>query len=434
MDRKSALRWLIDELPNFEGLGLIDAKVKNNLEIYCDSELQQVCAGGKLLKYFTLILSIIGSVLIAGGIILIFNYNWDMFSKSVRITIAFLPLMLALGLGIFTLMRNLPRAWREASAILTAAGIAVLIALLSQIYHTGGELYQFMTIVLYLSLPLIYIFNSFGLSALYGFGLFMTIPGFYFEQSRWNCLILLLLALPYLGYYLYKESMFTVKARYLALMYGAFIMVCFYRYNSAAVLFATAILFFYGGIRLKQRGESLPRNPWLQSAYLLLLILLAIGSSTRYFWGVERFPSNQPYTDWSHWIVYAMLNGAVLLMFIDDWRGKTVEAVRVSLLLWLVVVGLSAFGLWREAMVVLTNIYMGTLGAFLLARALRVKDLVTFNSGLMLCAVLIACRFFDSNIGILERALGFIILGIGCIAANLFFSRRLKLEVKNDQE
>ena len=48
-------------------------------------------------------------------------------------------------------------------------------------------------------------------------------------------------------------------------------------------------------------------------------------------------------------------------------------------------------------------------------------SLLIFNGGVITLGVLTACRFFDSDIGLLYRSIGFMVLGIGFLLANWLF-------------
>ena len=174
MSEQKHFRWLLDELPRLREQQIITAETENALRLHYSARI----APGR--NYFLLALGILGTVLIAAGIILIFNYNWDMLSKAQRIAVSFLPLLLGFAVSLFTLIRGRSQLWREASAILTAAGGAVAVALLSQIYQIHGQFFDYIALVLACALPLIYIFDSKGLAILYQaflFGLAHTTTG-----------------------------------------------------------------------------------------------------------------------------------------------------------------------------------------------------------------------------------------------------------------
>ena len=75
----------------------------------------------------------------------------------------------------------------------------------------------------------------------------------------------------------------------------------------------------------------------------------------------------------------------------------------------------------REWIKVAFNIYMAVYGIALIRKGIKSSSLLFFNVGAVTISVLIACRFFDSDIGLLARSIGFMLLGIGFLIGNWFF-------------
>ena len=250
MSEKKHVQWLLNELPGLRERGLIPAETETALRSYYGPKLE----GGR--NYFLLALGILGLALIAGGIVLIFNYNWDMLSQAEQTEISFLPLALGAGISIFTLIRGKSQLWREASAILTAVGGAVAVALLSQIYQLNGSLPDYMTLVLLTSLPLIFIFDSAGLAALYAFGMFGLIE-FYFDSAEWLHFLILFGIALWLILHLRKQSAYRVYARYLSLPVLLFVSIQYGGRGCAPLmLFTIAGLFLLLGCKLQDEDET----------------------------------------------------------------------------------------------------------------------------------------------------------------------------------
>jgi len=427
-EKSGMIRWFLEELPKLREGGVIDSATEENLQKHYRERL---AAAPSPQKYFLLALSIIGSVLIAGGIILLFNYNWDMFTKLTRIMIAFLPVTLGAALSIFTLATSRSQAWREGSAVLTAAGTAVAIALLSQIYHTGGTLSQFMTLVLLLALPLVYIFNSVSLATLYTVGLFMTLGSWY--EPAWLPMAFCLLAgiLPFAGWHLLREkSPYRIWMRYLAMGFAVFALIAFGgQYSSGLILFTVCAVFMLASMRSQDRWERMFRNPWLLASFFFLLVLLSIGTCT----GGRIFHLNR-YGETSNGILYFWLAEGwflllFILLFVRDYLLKQMSFQRLMMLVLILtaLLGtlLEAFEVDAIYMRLALIVYMGVFGVTLLMRGCRENSMFLFNGGLLMCALLIGLRFFDAEIGLQARAIGFIVLGLGFIGANVFFSRKL---------
>ena len=75
---------------------------------------------------------------------------------------------------------------------------------------------------------------------------------------------------------------------------------------------------------------------------------------------------------------------------------------------------------------IIYNVFMGFSGIVFIRNGFIDKSFEKFNIGSLMICVLVACRFFDDDIGLLYRSLGFILLGTGFVVANVIFARKAK--------
>lgn len=431
MSEQKHFRWLLDELPRLREQEIITAETETALRLHYSAKI----VPGR--NYFLLALGILGVALIAAGIILIFNYNWDMLSQAQQITLSFLPLLLGFAVSLFTLIRGKSQLWREASAILTAAGGAVAVALLSHIYQISGSLSDYMTLVLLTSLPLILIFDSAGLAAIYSFGMFSL---FRFEAltPEWLRLLILLGIAVWLILHLRKSSAFRVYARYLSLLVLFYLSIQYAGHGCAALmLFTIAGLFLLLACELADEGETFWRNPWFPATFLLLTVMLAIGAEAnnllrtgpeyhRVLGGgrppdlIERLVR--------FWIVEILFLIGLVWVIIRNFMKKKRDVFRVMIpLVMLFVLGCYVFRSVPETWIVCRvgmNCFMGAFGISLLFAGFRQKSLLVFNQGMMLCAVLFTLRFLSADLGLVVRGIGMIAAGLIVIGANVYLSRK----------
>jgi uncharacterized membrane protein len=192
--------------------------------------------------------------MIAGGIILFLNHNWDMFPKALRIGIAAIPLFCGVVISYFTILKDKGVLWREAAAVFTSAGAAVSAGVISQVYHIGGEFCDFMFMILLLSVLPLYLFRSIALATLYA--------GFTFSVSnwdphdKWRILLVALLLVPFLLYYLREKSPYKVWCRYLAILNA--IALFSISANAYAPLTAAIFIgiFMLGGVENDEKHEE----------------------------------------------------------------------------------------------------------------------------------------------------------------------------------
>ncbi|MHC4952040.1 MAG: DUF2157 domain-containing protein, partial [Planctomycetota bacterium] len=168
MAAKQKLQWLIREVEQLEEKAVIDAQSVLAIKNHYQPQLEK--GDNFANKVGVAILAAIGSLLIGGGIILVFAHNWQEFSRPVRALLAMLPVVVAVGLMCFCVVREKSRSWREASATLMTTAAISCFALICQTYYLGGKFSTFMFYVALMTclIPLI-------LPSLAGFILYLVI-------------------------------------------------------------------------------------------------------------------------------------------------------------------------------------------------------------------------------------------------------------------
>ncbi len=191
------------ELPELIKAGVINQETAERIEQYY---LQKKGSSNRLLIIF----SILGSILVGLGIILILAHNWDDLSRPIKTSFAFLPLIVGQILCAFTVVKKQESvAWRESTSIFLSLAIGASISLVGQIYHIPGNISSFLLTWVLLCLPMVYILRSSVTSLLYLIG----ITYYSCQISYWSYpsvesyeyWLLLLLVLPHY-YLLYKEK------------------------------------------------------------------------------------------------------------------------------------------------------------------------------------------------------------------------------------
>ena len=426
MSEKKHVRWLLDELPRLREQNLITAETENALREHYSVRLTSG------VNYFMLALGILGVALIGGGIILIFNYNWDMLSQAQQIGVSFLPLLLGLAVSLFTLIRGKSQLWREASAILTAAGGAVAVALLSQIYQIHGSLSDYMMLVLITSLPLIFIFDSTGLATLYSFGMFSLLDIFHQPLPELIHGVILCGILAYLVLNLRAASPYRTAARYLMIPVMLFTVLRCGGYCQALMLFTIAGFFLLAACELEDGEPSFWKNPWFPVSFVLMTVMLAVGAESDHTF--TGFSVGSRAKDVSQivwfWIPEGiLLSGCAAITSLNILRKKKdVIRMMVPVLVVLALIGflLSAakaqqyYLLFRVAM----NCFMGAFGISLICAGIRKGSLLVFNQGMLLCAVLFTLRFLSADLGLVVRGIGMIAAGLIIIGSNVYLTRK----------
>jgi len=162
--KDKTLPWLMKELPQWKEKGWITPEGAE--EIAQRISLRQRETKGPALKE---ILTAFGALLMGLGIILLFAYNWNLFSRLQKSGIAALPYLVSLYFGFKTLGKTFDSA--EGPALFQALTLGALLSMISQIYNLPGNPASLLLLWMLLSAPLIYLFRSRGVALLYGVAL-----------------------------------------------------------------------------------------------------------------------------------------------------------------------------------------------------------------------------------------------------------------------
>lgn len=416
-EKYNSIRWFLRELPYLRESEVIDDETLQKLRTHYIDRLS-LRKGPE--NYFALVLGIAGAMMLAAGAILAVAYNWDMLQNLNRMIISAVPLAVGFVWGIISLCRNNNRAEREGAALLTAAGVVTLMAVLSQIYHTGGDFGDFMVVILALTLPLVYIFNAIGLATLYVCGLFCIMDN---QFSPLWCAFGIAAFLPYLFYHLFSPTPYRSWSRYLACILAVFGMVSCGEYNPMFSCFSVATLGLLAGRELYERRIKMRRNPWMIPSFFFMLVLLCITSCD----GSEVFNTKKcsSLEIANYWI----FNGITLVMIIVSYMRRRLDIERFMTGLWLLLLVPGFFkqcSFLSEYANMTSCIYSVVFGILLLCRGLRRNHFTIFNGGMLLISSQFLVRFFSDDINSIYRAAAFIIVGLGFIAANIFFVRKIK--------
>ena len=416
-EKYNSIRWFLRELPHLREAGVVDSEAQQKLREYY---IERLSSRKGPQAYFVLMMGIVGAALLAAAAVLAVSYNWDMLPNLYRCIISAVPLGIGFIWGIVALCRNNNRAEREGAALVTAAGIVTLFAMLSQIYHTGGDFNDFMLLVLGFSLPLIYIFNAIALATFYVVGLFFII-GNTCSPLWYSAGIVAFL--PYLFYHLFSASPYRSWSRYLACVLAVFGMATCGKINPLFSCFSIATLGLLAGRELYERRTKLRRNPWMIPSFFFLLVLLCITSGD----GENKYMAHTS-CETPQIINYWVFNGITLVMIAVSYlrRRLDIERFMTGLLLLLLFPGFFAACSGCVHYVKITSfVYTLLFGILLLCRGFRRNHFTIFNGGMLLISSQFIVRFFADDISVLWRAAAFAAVGIAFVIANIFFARRM---------
>ena len=436
---RRAVRWLRGQLPELVAAGAISSGNADAIERYYEG------AEARRRNFGFVLLASVGSALVGAGIVLLIAHNWDELSRGVRTAIAFLPLLLAQALAVFVLLRrNESAPWREAVAVLDIGAVATAISLISQTYQIQGSFAEFLQTWLLLILPVVYIFRTTLGAIVYLGGAVLwrlnRVEIFSEAKSPNFFWLLLLLLLPYIWtrYKSARDSRETVMLVFVfavALMFGVGSTAGFARANAGGIAFAgLATLIYLGGMKL------FPRPSGRLSAIALLggvgIGVMAMVLSFEGMWHLRAIAWNErdAARNLSLAIELVFPIAAIALAVLGIARKRAAFSISaaalpvIAAIAWLVAVQCPYETYHPDhcsfTAAAIMNVYALLLGVDILARGIRVDSFARANFGLLLLAGLALCRFFDSDLSFLTRGIGFIVVGLGFLAANVVLFKK----------
>lgn len=348
-------------------------------------------------KSFSTYLTIIGLVMIAFGIILLFAYNWNHLSRGIKTLLIILLLISSQGLLGYALWKE--KKWSSGAGALVFAISGMSIAMISQMYNISGSDTGFYMTWVILNIPNLYLCRSKLIGILYAAVLYSYI------KSDGYILLYLLLGAP-LFIFDKKEG-----------RYGEF------AETVTKVILLLGIFYWYEG--LLYEGLGLSYMPFYGGVFTLLylwptglkkgaeLVIIGIAYIGTFGRGGHLIPeitklTTKPILSWGVFIA-ALLS----LIYLKKWK----DPVNYFILL---IVPIVYFG----AEELICNIYLFSLGLYFVWKGIKENAAKVFNKGSLLVSVILLSRFLDYDISTLLRGVVFILLGVSLVAGNIYMSRR----------
>lgn len=161
-----------------------------------------------------ILFSIIASVFLGAGLILIFVTYWENFPLSVKTAFSFVPMLSGQAAALFTFIKHKDSiAWREGASVLWCAGMTATVGLIDS--EIG--LFHDITFLVYalMFLPVVYIFDVVApLAVYYGFNMYFLLIN-PFDLSEYECTIYILIFFAAGLTYVLKNRRKTDDARHI---------------------------------------------------------------------------------------------------------------------------------------------------------------------------------------------------------------------------
>ncbi len=430
------VRWLYEELPKLVQGGIVDASTADRLKQHYGPPPRSPWKTGAMVLIGTL-----GSLLLGGGIILLFAHNWEALSRPTRAVLAFALLIVAqLAAGFAVLKKPDSAAWTEGAAVFLSGAVVASIALIAQTYQITWEIETILLAWVLLTAPLVYALRSRMAAALVwvGSAWWMFARMDYRDDLVHGLAFLALagLAVPFMAHLFrsHRDEGLTLLLNWTAAgaLTLAAIRIGVEAGNAWRLLLAGMFALFYlFGVYLEMDGASGAwwRAPFRSLGAMGLAVLLFL-YTFRDSWN-EDFGGVDTPGDLTVFLIGA---GLCALAVFGGYRLMKEERYQQAALMLVPVLSVISFLVQRldnaqSIMAVIANLAVLAVGLTLCIYGFRHNKLGTVNGGLVLLLAVFVARFLDMDLTFLVRGVAFMVVGAGFLAINGWLYQRSRKEV-----
>jgi uncharacterized membrane protein len=379
---------------------------------------------------------IIGALLVGMGVVLIIAHNWDVLSKGTKLVIGLGPMLAChVAAGFLVIKQSTSKAWTESIGVLLVFAVSTAIAIVSQVYNISGDFPKFLMTWTILTLPVIYVLRSWMASLLYWIGIlwFALEPVFTYGNTwhdPWYFWPLALVALPFYILLIRRSPNANSISFHNWLIAGsATIVLGLKDFDGGSDLIIPAYITLFSIFILIGQlpyfaTRKLISNAWLVGGSAGTIILLL-------FLTFEWPGLSEKNMDWwlstplFVWIFLFVAAGALLYIIGNrvGYSNVLSKSYTFIIFLFLFVIGLSNPLISRA----LANVLLLALGVYTIREGALANQLWKMNYGLLILSILIACRFFDTDMSFVIRGLLFVAIGAGFFIMNVYMVRKRKV-------
>ncbi len=408
--------------------GVIDKGTADKITSYYQNKEAQKSSGSGH------IISILGALLVGAGFILLVAHNWDDLSRTLKIALGGLPLLIGYILCGYALVKDrVNKALNESAAVFTTMALGAFISIISQVYNHSGDATTFIFIWTALSIPMIYLLKSSLVSILSLTGMFVFITsssiGFETEISKNFFWLLFAAVIPfYISLSRENTDSHSVKTHnwfvVITLTFGLWISLTTKSYWDISLLFSLlTILLLLSEVKIPYLGNHLffTIN---KVALVTMVYMLATGSFNDIWLGTEALDGTLFMS--KHFIIVMITTAIALnLLTVKVFFNKKKAGIFEWMFAPVFVVSLAAY--FSTLIPVVTfNLLLLAASILTIQKGIKTHSFKHLNIGLVMISILIFSRFVDSNISFMLRGLIFIGVGAAFIFANTHLSKKLK--------
>lgn len=415
---------IFNQIQELQNQGVITPKTALDISNYYKSKHKE--SSSRL----TVIYSVIGSILIGLGLILLFAHNWDEMPKIAKTIVAIAPLAITQILGGYFMYKKPDNlAAREGIGSLLFICIGLSISMVSQIYNIVGSLDSFMQIWLLLTIPLLLILRS----SMVAFLATIISTSYVILDGDVLSIVIYMVTMGLILIHFRILNKKEPNSNYInlaswiipsALSVG----LCAFEQRNDELLFLSYFwlftLFIWVGNSKYWKDKSNFRNGLKLIGFLGILVMLTMISFHEV---ADKFIKYK--MDFGQEWVSLFLISIPLLLIIILKKGLFAVLKKDQLSMAFIPITFVFFFSQSEIIsAIIVNALILIIGIQKVLLGLKNNRLGQLNIGLLIISILVSCRFFDYQMDLLLRGIVFLALGLGFLLSNLKIIKTRKNE------
>lgn len=432
---KTGIKWLYQELPELITRGILTPEAADKIRQYY-GEVKSISKTTVML----IILGTIGALLIGLGIILLLAHNWEQLSRLTRAVLSLVLLAIGQALALWVLWkRPQSSAFKEGSATFLSLMVGASIALISQTYNIPQDAGTFILTWMLLIIPLAYLMQASIPAAIYLIGITVW-SGAYWDNPVKAILFwpLAAITIPHFIWAL-RQEIYRLRTTILSLImvicvsFAASFSLGKTWHGSWIIIFPSlySIFYFLGRLEVNKITTNWQRPLRLIGVIglFILAFLFTFRDSWQYLIDNRFYRMSRNIFDLSaipDHIVTLSIIAISMLLFYDKVKRKNITISLPGAVPLLAIIAYLVRGQSTILPLMIFNIYLFILSISRIIAGVRSSNLAIINIGMLMLAILIIARFFDSDISFIIKGLVFIIIGIGFLVTNAVLARRMR--------
>ncbi len=410
-------KWLLKEIEGWQASQIVSEATANTLRTMYQPK--------KSISLLMVLFSIIGSLLIGMGIVLVSANNWwYSLHIAIRTVIGFLPLLISQIVVLFVYKYKMnSTAFRESAALLNMAGVFASIALVGQIFHLPGDFTNYLLVCGVLFLPTMLIMNA--LSPLIIYYWTAINGGIYFSDELGIIISVLMFAIGAV-FALSKCCVKSGKSVYLSLttVISAFVLILVSALKCncdlSIILYGYALLLISASPILKGCEDV------FSAVGRICFLILTFVVTYQGLWGY-----NAEFDSTVFLIMTILLILFAVVLFVKNIIAKRYCLFSIATFVLFVLRGVWCIFCLTDTpfdviFMVVCNVILFILSILCIFEGSRKIDLYNANIGMVTLCTLIILRFFDSELPLSARGVVFLLLGAGFLLFNLYLVKTKK--------